>query len=152
MLLVGDENRKGLCQEVGCMSWKNARLKNSAVLALSVLAHLLDPKRNAPDAAAALVVVFTRQAPALFEEMSLPSHLRSSRGDKASACFLLALLKRDNFAAARALVTDELPDDIRAIMASTLPAAANGTYTAPVAQLAELCMSAVYICGGSCAC
>jgi hypothetical protein len=136
LLLLGDDKRKGLCKEAGCMSWKNGRLKNSAVLALSVLSHLLDPKKNSESSA--FISVFTRQPVEVFLDLALPAHLRSSRGDRSAACFLIALIKRDNFAASRSLVDDDLPDDIRNVIASTLPAQPNGTFSLPVAQLARL--------------
>jgi hypothetical protein len=75
--------------------------------------------------------------------MQLPSHLRSSRGNKQATCMLIALLKRDNPSCARMLIDgggggDALPDDVRDIFVATLPAGANGTFSAPNALLAEL--------------
>jgi hypothetical protein len=60
LLLTGDGRRAGVLQEVGAFSWKNNRLKNSAVLALTLVARFFDPKQNAD--AAAFVAVFTCQS------------------------------------------------------------------------------------------
>ena len=60
LLLTGDGRRAGVLQEVGALSGKNNRLKNSAVLALTIVARLFDPKQNAD--AAAFVAVFTCQS------------------------------------------------------------------------------------------